>query len=204
MTVWECIQRGEYVMIALAVILVGCIVIWWVRGASLRKERKSYRILMQRVRDQITEGDLENARQLCRADAHSGGRMLEAGINRIGRRMDEVENGLRNEAEVEKQRFSRGARWLKTFATISPLLGFGGTLVGLTDRLRDMGEASTPVDLALICSQTAPAIVTTVAGLTTGIFALVAFAFLEASIDKSKRSLDELANDFSDLLNEPS
>ena len=204
MTVWTTIERGEYVMIALAVIFIVCIVIWWVRGATLHSQRKGYGMLMQRVRDHIVEGDLDNALQVCKAANSPGSQVIEAGIRRIGRSMTDIEMALADSKNIEKQLFARGSCWLKTFAVISPLLGFGGTLVGVIDRLRDLGEMGTIVDLSMICGQIAPTIVTTVAGLIVGIFALVALTFIDASIKKSCRSLDELSAEFSDLLNEPS
>ena len=204
MTVWTTVERGEYIMIALAVIFVACIVIWWVRGASLRKERKSGRVLMQKVRDHIVDGDLENAMQVCKMSKVSGARIIESGINRIGKPMADVESAMKDAKDIEKERLARGARWLKTFAVMSPLLGLGGSLVGVIDRLRDLGEMGGAVDLSMICNQLAPTIVTTVAGLITGIFALVALTFLDASISVTSTRLDELSSQFKGLLHEPS
>lgn len=204
MTVWTTIERGEYIMIALAVIFVACIVIWWVRGAVLRRQRREYGMLMQKVRDYITEGDLENAHEVCNATGGPGARILEAGIKRIGRQMTDVESAMANVKDIEKHEFMRGMRWLKAFAVISPLLGLGGTLVGITDRLRDMGELGPAVDISMVCGEIAPTIVTTVAGLIVGIFALIAMTFLDATVNKSDKELDQLSAEFTNLLNEPS
>ena len=98
----------------------------------------------------------------------------------------------------------RGMRWLRTFAVVSPLLGLGGTLVGMIDRLRDLGTMGPQVDTASVCGALAPTIVTTVAGLGVGIVALVFMAILEGSIARAKRKLDGVGNEFIELLNEPS
>ena len=204
MTVWTTIERGEYVMFALAVILIVIVLIWWIRGASLVKERKDNPTLLQRVRDHVVDGDLENARQICSASSTPGGRVLESGIKRIGHPITDVEMALNDHREIEVERFRRGVGWLKTFAIICPLLGFGGTLVGLIDRLRDLGEQGALVDISMVCAQVAPTIVTTVAGLIVGIFSLVALTFLESTVNVSRRRLEELCAQFTDLLNEPS
>ena len=138
MTFWETIERGEYVMFALALLLIVIVCIWWVRGAALSGRKKRYPALMQRVRDHITEGDLENAHQFCEASDNSGSRMLCAGIRRIGRPMNEVRDAMADVAEIEKEKMARGSRWLRGIAVIAPLLGLGGTLVGIIDRLRDL------------------------------------------------------------------
>lgn len=204
MTFWETVERGEYVMIALAVILIIVICIWWVRGARLGKERKSYAPLMQRLRDLIMEGDVENARQLCDNSVNAGGRVLAVGIKLIGKPMADLTSAIQDMANLEKEKMSRGLVWLRAFAVISPLLGLGGTLVGVIDRLRDIGLMGELADISHLCQEIAPTIITTVAGLGVGIFSIIAFTCLDASIDGSRNRLSELTLEFTELLNEPS
>ena len=203
MTFWETIERGEYVMFALAVIVIAIVIIWWVRASILHGQRKKYPVLMQRIRDHVMEGDIENSRQICKALSLPGARVVEAGLSRVGQPMGEVKAAMEDASMIEKSHMSRGARWLRAMAVISPLLGLGGTLVGIIDRLRDLGEAGAVVDTAAVCGALAPTIVTTVAGLGVGIFALVALTCLEGSINSAQRNLDELSKEFIDLLNEP-
>lgn len=204
MTFWETIERGEYVMFALAVILIIIILIWRISGARLHKGKKSYPLLMQKLRDHITEGDLENSRQLCASGENPGCRMLEAGLGKVGRPMEEVRTAMKGVSDIEKQRMDMGLGWLRILAVISPLLGFGGTLVGTIDRLRDVAEMGIAADISTLSGAIAPTIVTTVAGLGTGIVALIAYACLNSSATSAKRNLDELGVSFTDLLEEPS
>lgn len=204
MTFWETVERGEYVMIALAVLFIITIIVWWVRAAKLGKQRKSYPDLMHRVRDHVMEGDIDNARQICGSVDTPGAKVVETGLSRIGKSMLEVSSSMQESASIEKDAMTKGLRWLRFIAVISPLLGLGGTLVGIIDRLRDLGEVGPIVDLSMLCGAISPTIVTTVSGLGVGIFALVAMTCLDAKIDSSQRRLDELAAEFTDLLNEPS
>lgn len=204
MTFWETIERGEYVMFALAVIFIIITVIWCVRVCRLGKYNKSYPDLMQRVRDHVTEGDVENARQLCEVVITPGARMICAGVSRIGTPIHEVKTSMAEVADIEKEKMTAGAYWLKILAIVAPLIGLGGTLTGMVDRLRDLGEGVNPVDTAMVCDALAPTIVTTVAGLGVGVFSLIALACLEATIRSSRIRLDEVAVEFINLLNEPS
>ena len=97
-----------------------------------------------------------------------------------------------------------GIQWLKVIAVVSPLLGLGGTLLGVIDRLRDLGEMGGMVDLSMLCSEIAPTIVTTVAGLGVGIFSLIASTWLDTVIENSKVTIDKISYDFLELLNQPS
>lgn len=204
MTFWETIQRGEYVMIALAVVFIAVIVIWWVKGARLYRQRKGYGMLMQRIRDHVTEGDLENARQLCKATATPGARVVEAGLARVGKPMSEVRSAMTETSRVEESRMETGVLWLRMIAAAAPLLGLGGTLVGVIDRLRDLAETGYGADIPTLGGAIAPTIVTTVAGLGVGIFSLLAYSCLNSAVATSKRRLEELYLNFTNLLEEPS
>lgn len=204
MTFWETVERGEYVMIALAVLFIITIIIWWVRGAKLGRQRRAYPDLMHRVRDHVVEGDIDNALRQCSTFSTPAAKVVESGLKRIGKPMAEVSTALEQRAAMEKEAMGKGSRWLRAIAVISPLAGLGGTLVGVIDRLRDLGEGGPMVDFSMLCNAIAPTIVTTVAGLGVGIFALFAFTCLESRIQGSRERLDEVAAEFTDLLNEPS
>ena len=203
MTFWETVERGEYVMIALAVLLIFIILIWCIKTARLRKSRKTYPALLQRIRDHVTEGDLENAQLFSQAFSSPGAKIVSVGLRGIGKPIAEISSDIEMAGEIEKGEMNGGARWLSTIAVISPLLGLGGTLVGIIDRLRDLGEMGLLVDMSMLCHAIAPTIVTTVAGLGVGIFSLIAYTCLESSIDISRRDLDKVKADFIDLLNTP-
>lgn len=204
MTFRDALAGGEYVLIAEAVIFVAVVIIWWARGVKVSKGSKSYGGLMQRLRDNVMEGDIENAIQLCDSVSNPGAYVVGAGVRRIGAPMPEIREAMHEASELEYQKMQKGAGWLRTLAVIAPLAGLGGTLVGIIDKLQDLASQGAAADMARLCGETAPTIITTVAGLGTGIFALIAFACLEGRINKSRTRLQKLAMEFTDLLNEPS
>ena len=203
MTFWETIERGEYIMFALALIVVVCVIILGVRSRNLNKRKKRIPKLMQRVRDYVVEGDVDNALQLCDATDISSARVIKSGIKKMGSPIGDIKAAMTETSMIEKEGMSQGTRWLYTFAVISPLLGLGGTLVGIIDRLRDLGDNGAGVDISTVCAAIAPTIVTTVAGLGVGILALICLTILEGTVSSAKRRLDEVGNEFEELLNQP-
>ena len=203
MTFWETIERGEYVMFALAVIVIASVLILWIRSARLAGNRNATRKMMQKVRDYVVEGDVDNALQLCRATFSPGARVIASGLGKMGQPIAEVKDAMAETAEQESHNLSVGTRWLRTFAVVSPLLGLGGTLVGIIDRLRDMGESDVDVTTSMVCEALAPTIVTTVAGLGVGILALIFLTILEGRVGAATRRVEGLGNEFLELLNEP-
>lgn len=204
MTFWETVESGEYVMIGLAVIMIAIALVWLVKGLRILKEKKISMELMPAVRDNVLEGDIETANRICMSKSTSGAKVIEAGLNKLGKSMPEVEAKMQKVQKTEMAEMRNGLEWLRLLAVVSPLIGLGGTLVGMTDHLRDLGNSEVPVDFAILCSSIAPTIVTTVAGIITGIFALIALTSLEAQITSASHGIDRLSSEFIDLLNEPS
>ena len=204
MTFWETVQCGEYIMIALAVIVIVICCIWISKSLKFERERKSYSSMMQRLRDYVMEGDIENARNLCQAGTTAGSRVVGAGINNIGDSMHNLKLAMHDAIEEETEGFYSGMSWIKSLSVISPLLGLGGTLIGITDRLRDIGERGGVTDLSVLSGAISPTIVTTVAGLGVGIFAIVAYTCLDKIMETGVKRLKGLAYDLTELLNEPS
>ena len=204
MTFWETVERGEYVMIALAVLLIAVVVFWIAKGIRLKREKKSYDSLMPMVRDNVVEGDIETACQICESVRTPGAVVVFAGLNKLGHPISEVEKAMHKVAKSKIKDIRTGMDWLRLIAVISPLIGLGGTLVGVIDRLRDLGETDMPVDISILCASIAPTIVTTVAGIVTGIIALIALTALNVQINSTVKDIDNLSNEFIELLNEPS
>lgn len=204
MTFWDTVEGGEYIMIALAVVIVVVVCILWVRSWQLHKQKKSYSDLMHRVRDYIVEGDFENAFKLCRAKETPGAFVLETGIRNMGQPIPDILRSMDTVSESEKKKLAKGARWLRFISIAAPLSGLCGTLAGITHRLYLLGAQESGVDISVMAAEIAPTIVTTIAGLITGILALLALVFLEKSIESSQTELNELEAGFINLINEPS
>ena len=204
MTFWETVASGEYVMIALAVILIAVGVVWIMRGSRLSREKRESEGLMPAVRDNVMEGDIETAGQICLNSGTHTAEVVEAGLKQMGRPMPEVEAAMQKVSNAKIAEMRYGLEWLRLLAVVSPLIGLGGTLIGVTDRLRDLGESEVPVDFAILCSSIAPTIVTTVAGIVTGIIALISLTSLETQINSVRKVINGCSAEFIDLLNEPS
>ena len=203
MTFWDTIKGGDYVMIALAVIFIAGVVIFWVRCVQLSKDRERSLRMMERVKDYVMEGDIENARHQCEITKSAGSTVVNKGLKKLGSPISEVKEAILEVSTAEKGKMCRGEGWLLNFVVISPLLGFGGTLLGVTDRLRDFGEAGLDVNTATVCSALAPTVVTAIAGFGVGIVSMIFLSILKGRIKKAKGDLDAIGIEFIELLNEP-
>lgn len=202
-TLWSLILQGGYIMIPLALLLLISIYIFIERCLAVRSAMRDDKSLMKRVRDCVLEGDIEDARRICRKTDTPAARLIMKGISRIGRPMSDVLMAVENTGNIEISRLSKGLVWLSTTAAGAPMLGFLGTVVGMMESFFAMSAAGKASDITTLSGGISLALVTTVAGLIVGILALFAYNYLIARVGKVMTDLECKTMEFMDMLNEP-
>lgn len=197
-----CIQGG-WLMIPLLLLSIISIYILVERSLVLRQASKDDTTFMLRIRDYIHNGNLEAARNLCRATPTPYARLIEKGISRIGRPMNDVLVAIENTGNIEVARLEKGLPWLATTAAGAPMIGFLGTVVGMVSSFYEIAAAGTSASIATFSGGIYTALVTTVAGLIVGLIAMFAYNYLVARISSVMSGLEAKTMEFMDLLNEP-
>ena len=158
---------------------------------------------MERIRDYIVEGKTKDAVTLCRRENTPIARMVEKGIERLGRPMSDVQNAIENVANLEVSKLEDGLPFLATIAGGAPMIGFLGTVIGMVQTCMDMSNAGGTVDLVLLSGGMYVAMVTTVGGLIVGIPAYFGYNYLVARIEKLVFRMEANSIAFMDILNQP-
>ncbi len=198
---WELCVNAGFIMIVLGVLALISIVVFVERALVIRKASRSDASFMQRIKDYILSSDVEAAHQLCRATPYA--RLIDKGISRIGRPMNDVLVAIENTGNIEVAALGKGLPWLATTAAGAPMLGFLGTVIGMVQSFYAMASAGSSAGISALADGIYQALVTTVAGLIVGIVALFAYNYLVARINGVMRSLEARTMEFMDLLNEP-
>lgn len=190
-------------MLPLAALLFICIYVFVERTVAVNRAARYDDNFMHRISGYIHEGELESALNLCRANASPYARLIEKGITRIGRPMNDVLVAIENTGNIEIATLSRGLPWLATIAAGAPMIGFLGTVIGMVQAFYAIAQSGSSATIDSFASGIYAALVTTVAGLIVGIAALFAYNWLVARINKIMNMLEARTMDFMDLLNEP-
>ena len=190
-------------MIPLALLLLLCIYVFVERSIVINRASQEDDNFMQRIKGYIHEGEIESALNLCRNAATPYSRLIEKGISRIGRPMNDVLVAIENTGNLEVAGLSRGLPWLATIAAGAPMIGFLGTVIGMVQAFYAIAQAGNSATIDAFASGIYAALVTTVAGLIVGIIALFAYNWLVARINKIMNIMEARTMDFMDLLNEP-
>jgi biopolymer transport protein ExbB len=158
---------------------------------------------MNRIKDYITDGKIDSAINLCKMTNTPTSRMIEKGITRLGRPMNDILVAIENVGNIEVTKLEKGFSWVATAAAAAPMLGFLGTVTGMVRAFFAMANSGVNVDITLLSSGIYEALVTTVAGLIVGIIALLAYNYLVAQVSGVVNKMETRSMEFMDLLNEP-
>lgn len=201
---WTMAQYGGWIMILLAVLLALAVYIFVERLVILRKAHAEDKSFMERVKDYIHDGKMDAAIKLCHQTDTPSARMVEKGITRIGRPMQDVMVAVENVGNLEVAKLEKNLVILATVASGAPMIGFLGTVIGMVQVFYNMaGTNSGVIELSALSEGMYQAMVTTIGGLIVGILCIFAYNFLVSRIDRVVRILEARTLEFMDLLNEP-
>ena len=203
LNMWDLSLKGGVIMITLLILSILAIYIFIERAVVIRKAAREDHTFMDRIKDYIHEGDVDAALNLCKKTDTPYARLIEKGITRLGRPMNDVLVAIENVGNLEVAKLEKGFPWLATAAAGAPMLGFLGTVTGMVRAFYNMASAGTSADITTLSGGIYEALVTTVAGLVVGIIALFAYNYLVARVDGVVNQLEAKTMEFMDLLNEP-
>lgn len=204
MNLWQMAVYGGWIMIVLAVLLAIAVYLFIERLVVINAAKKEDKSFMDRIKDYIHEGKIDSALNLCKQTNTPSAHMVEKGISRIGRPMNDVQVAIENVGNLEVANLEKNLVILATIAAGAPMLGFLGTVLGMVQTFYNMANnASGVIELSSLSEGMYQAMVTTVGGLIVGILVIFAYNYLVARIDSVVRLLEGRTMEFMDLLNEP-
>lgn len=195
--------KGGWIMIVLLLMSLLAIYIFVQRIIVIKRAGKEDESFMNRIKDYIHDGKIDSALKLCQSTDTPSARMIEKGITRLGRPMNDVLVAIENVGNLEIAKLEKGFPVVATTAAGAPMIGFLGTVTGMVRAFFDMANAGANVDITLLSGGIYEALVTTVGGLIVGIIALFAYNYLVSQVDNVVNKMEASTMEFMDLLNEP-
>ena len=190
-------------MIPLFLLSIVAIYIFAERYFAIRKASDTDANFMNRIREYIHEDKIDSALALCQSKSTPVARMIEKGVQRIGRPLSDVNTAIENVGNLEISKLEASLPFLATISGGAPMIGFLGTVIGMIQAFYDMSMAGNNIDVSLLSNGIYTAMVTTVAGLIVGVCAFFAYNYLVGKVGEVMRRLEMRSMEFMDLLNEP-
>lgn len=202
-SLFDIVSKGGVIMIPLALLLLMSIYVMVERFLTISKASKKNVTLLAGLKDMINNGNLDNARNMCKSVNTPEAMMLEQGISRIGQSMTEIRESMDKSASNELSRLEKNMSVLNITGRIAPMFGFIGTIIGVIKIFYDISVAKT-VEIDVISSGLYQKMITSCGGLVVGVIAFVGYHWLNARIDKLSHRMEETQIQFLNILNEPS
>lgn len=195
--------KGGWVMIPIAILSIIAIYVFIERFMTIQNAGKIDQNFMNRIKDYIHDGKVDSALALCQSTNNPLARMIEKGVSRIGRPLNDINTAIQNIGQVEIYKLEKGLAVLASCAGGAPMLGFFGTVLGMVKTFMDMSAAGSGLDIGQLSSGIYIALITTVGGLMVGIPAYFAYNYLVSKVEELVNRLEAHSMEFMDLLNEP-
>ena len=195
--------KGGWLMIPLFILSIITIYMFGMKWWAIRKATKVDANFMKDIRDFIHNGKMKSAIALCQQTDTPVARLVEKGIERMGRPLQDIQTAVENMGNVEVARLEKGLPMLATIAGGAPMIGFLGTVMGMVQAFFNMAQAGNNIDITLLSGGIYTAMVTTVAGLIVGIMAYFGYNFLTSQVSDVVFKMQNTTVEFMDMLHEP-
>src|SRR4051794_28182484 len=201
-SLWDILVKGGMLMIPLALLFIAAVFFFIERLLAIRKAGKIEDNFMSIIRDNIVSGNIAAARSFSKNNSHPVARMIDKGIQRIGKPIDAIEKSMDNVGKLEMYKMEKNLSILSVISRIAPLFGFVGTIVGLVLLLKEFATISNP-SVSQIADAMYIKLITSASGLIIGMLAYLGYSYLDTQINRTANRMESASSDFIDILQEP-
>jgi biopolymer transport protein ExbB len=172
------------------------------RAISLRRGRVIPRPFVKRFVHQLQEGQLqpEEALELCEENRSPVAEVFAAATKKWGRPAVEVEQAVLDAGERVATGLRRYLRLFHGISTLSPLLGLLGTVVGMISAFNAIATADAMGRPELLAAGISEALLTTAAGLSVAIPAIIANFYFISRVDRLVIEIDGLGQEIVNVI----
>ena len=183
------------------------IIICLILGLALAIERILYlsfsktntQKLLANVEKALEEGGIEKAKEVCRNTRGPVASIFYQGLLRQDQGLDVVEKTIISYGGVQMSLMENGLSWIGLFISISPSLGFLGTVIGMIQAF-DAIQAAGDISPNVVAGGMKVALITTVGGLIVAMILQIFYNYILAKIDSLSIDMEDSSIRFVDML----
>lgn len=199
---FELLTMGGWIMIPLAIMMLMAVYVFAERSIAIRNAAKIDNNFMNIIRDHIVSGNISAARSFAKNTNNPVARIIDKGIQRIGKPIESIEKSMDNVGTLEMYKLEKNLGVLSVVSKAAPIFGFVGTLVGLMQLFSGI-TTSNEFEVGTIAGGIYTKLITSITGLVIGLGAYLAYSYLNTQIDKTANKMEAASSDFLDVLQEP-
>lgn len=189
----DTLLQGGVLMIPLA--LSSVLALWIVldRAWHLRRRQVLIPEIVGVIESLRTPADIALARSVCGRNPGPFSTIVQVALDNRDQPREEIRERVEDQGRQEVARLEQGLGLLETIASIAPLIGLLGTVLGMIEVFNVVAEqgAGQAQELSGGISQ---ALITTATGLSIGIPALVAYNYFVGKAERLVLDIEALTN----------
>ena len=201
-SIWSLLSKGGPIMIPLGILFALVIYFFIERLLVIRKASVADENFMNMIRDHVTNGNVSAARSLAKNANSPIARMIDKGLQRIGKPIDAIEKSMDNVGKLEMYKLEKNLSTISVISRIAPLFGFVGTIIGLVILLKEFATISNP-SISQIADAMYIKLITSASGLIIGMLAFLGHSYLDTQINRLANRMESASSEFIDILQEP-
>ncbi len=201
-SVWTLLSKGGPLMIPLGLLFALAVYFFIERYLVIKKASQVDENFMNIIKDHVVNGNISAARSLAKNTSNPVARMIDKGLQRVGKPIDAIENSMSNVGKLEMYKMEKNLTILSVIARIAPLFGFVGTIVGLVLLLKEFATIGNP-SISQIADAMYIKLITSATGLIIGMLAYLGYSFLDTQINRNANRMEAASSEFIDILQEP-
>ena len=198
----ELLSMGGWLMLPLGILFLATIFVFVERYIAIKKASRIDENFMNIIRDHIISGNVSAARSFAKNTDNPVARIIDKGIQRIGKPIDNIERSMENVAQLEMYNLERNTGILAVISRGAPIFGFIGTLAGLMQLFFKINSTN-EFELNTIAGGIYVKLITSISGLVIGLLAFLAYHYLHTQVEKTANKMEVASSDFLDVLQGP-
>jgi biopolymer transport protein ExbB len=202
LSILDLVVKGGPIMLPLLILFLGALYLFIERYLNIRRASRPDKTFMNQIQTLVESGRVEDARMLCKEKDTPTSRVLEKGLRKLGRPIDDIEKALESAGKLEVYKLENNLTILSSIAAIAPMFGFVGTIYGVIIIFHDI-QAANNIEIGIVAGGLYKKMITSASGLIVGIIAYIFYHYLLLKIDKEIYKMEANAIEFLDLLQEP-
>lgn len=155
--------------------------------------------LIKRIDEKLAEGDIEGAKDVCKATPGPAASVLYEGLRNHAGGPDAVEKAIVNYGSVQMGLLEKGLVWISLFIALAPMLGFLGTVIGMIQAF-DKIAAAGDISPTIVASGIKVALLTTVFGLVVAMILQVFYNYIVSKIDSIINRMEDASIGLVDVM----
>ncbi len=184
MSLIEILAKGGVIMVAIGICSVIAVAVIVERWLSLRKVQINTATFILQIKNLLLKDHVDEAIALCKRTPGPIAKITKAAIEKREGSREEIREAIEDAGKIEVYQLEKNLGALGTVAAVAPLIGFLGTVTGMIRAFMQIQAHGGNVDASVLAGGIWEALITTAAGLTVGIPALIFYNWLEGKVQR--------------------